>query len=334
MASKHEPLVSVVTPVYNGEAYLSDCIESVISQTYERWEYVILDNCSTDRTFEIAQRHASVDSRIRVFQNDELLEITPNWNRALRKISPESDYCKVLHADDCLFPDCISAMVEVAERHPNIAIVGAYRLDGCRPMPSPGLPHDRSVFPGMEICRGTLRNEYSLFGSPSSLLVRSGLVRERECFYDEAYLHADKAVGLELLQKWDFGFIPELLTFTRIHDESQSVNLADRYGTRVVENFLMLKEFGPQCLSLEECQKAVRATERRYYRFLVSRVVHPRGRDVLRFHKRHLRKHDCELSISKLGVAGLVAAVDRLLDPRELARRIGRSVKSVVKRGS
>ena len=45
-----EPLVSVVTPVYNGDKYLADCVESVLKQTYQNWEYVIVNNCSTDRT--------------------------------------------------------------------------------------------------------------------------------------------------------------------------------------------------------------------------------------------------------------------------------------------
>ena len=53
------PLVSVVTPVYNGETYLAACIESVLSQSYSNWEYVIVNNCSTDRTLDIASDYAA-----------------------------------------------------------------------------------------------------------------------------------------------------------------------------------------------------------------------------------------------------------------------------------
>ena len=49
-----QPLVSVITPVYNGEAHLVQCIESVLAQTYQHWDTLIVDNCSTDRTSEIA----------------------------------------------------------------------------------------------------------------------------------------------------------------------------------------------------------------------------------------------------------------------------------------
>ena len=65
------PLVSVVTPVYNGERFLRECIESVLAQTYQHWDYTIVDNSSTDQTSEIAREYAARDSRIRVLRNAE-----------------------------------------------------------------------------------------------------------------------------------------------------------------------------------------------------------------------------------------------------------------------
>ena len=53
-----------------------------------------------------------------------------NWNHALRKISPNSKYCKIVHADDWIFPQCIEQMVSVAERNPSVGIVGSYGLKG------------------------------------------------------------------------------------------------------------------------------------------------------------------------------------------------------------
>ena len=105
------PLVSVITPVYNAEPYLKACIESVLSQTYENIEYLIVDNCSTDSSLEIANHYAQIDKRIRVVQNTEFLSIMPNWNHAMRSMVPESRYCKVVHADDWLYPECIEKMV-------------------------------------------------------------------------------------------------------------------------------------------------------------------------------------------------------------------------------
>ena len=193
MAVKSQPLVSVVTPLYNAEEYLADCIKSILAQTYDHWEYVIVNNCSTDRSLEIAQYYTHQDTRIRLHDNDEFLNQMQNWNHALRQISAESKYCKVVHADDWLFPECIARMVELAEANPSVGIVGAYRLDE-KWVNLDGLPYPSMVVPGREICRLTLLGDLYVFGSPTSLLIRSDFIRNREAFYDEHIVQADKKV--------------------------------------------------------------------------------------------------------------------------------------------
>ena len=110
------PLVSVVTPVFNGEAGLDECIESVLGQTYKNFEYVIVNNRSTDRTLEIAKCYAEKDPRIRIHDNDTFVEAVENHEIALRQISPESRYCKVVQADDWIFPECLERM-EIGRAH-------------------------------------------------------------------------------------------------------------------------------------------------------------------------------------------------------------------------
>ena len=58
------PMISVLTPVYNGERYLAECIESVRAQTFTDWEYIIVDNCSEDGSADLAERYAATDERI------------------------------------------------------------------------------------------------------------------------------------------------------------------------------------------------------------------------------------------------------------------------------
>ena len=126
MDSASQPLVSVVTPAYNEEEHLAECIESVLAQTYQNWDYTIVNNCSTDKTLDVARRYAAKDPRIHVRDKKQFLSMLANHNRAIRQISPRSKYCKMVLADDWIFPRCLERMVEVAEAHPSVGIVSAY----------------------------------------------------------------------------------------------------------------------------------------------------------------------------------------------------------------
>src|SRR5262249_49791124 len=150
--SHSQPLVSVVTPAYNEEDHIAECIESVMAQTYQNWDYTVVNNCSTDKTLEIAQRYATQDSRIRVHSNAFFLQPVANHNVALRQLSTTAKYCKMVLADDWLFPECIERMVGLAEAHPALGIVSAYGLQGAAVMWT-GLPYPSTVVSGRDVCR-------------------------------------------------------------------------------------------------------------------------------------------------------------------------------------
>src|SRR5438552_1134213 len=120
ISNGYSPLVSVLTPVYNGAKYLAKCMDSVLAQTYHNWEYIVVNNYSTDNSLDIACSYARRDNRIRVESNRQFVGVIENHNAAFRSISKESRYCKVVSADDHLFPECIEKLVEVAEREPRV----------------------------------------------------------------------------------------------------------------------------------------------------------------------------------------------------------------------
>lgn len=74
-------LISIVLPVYNGEKYLRESIDSIIAQTYTNWELLILDDCSTDSSPDIAKEYESRDSRIRYYRNENNLRLPRNLNK-------------------------------------------------------------------------------------------------------------------------------------------------------------------------------------------------------------------------------------------------------------
>ena len=87
MNPNNKPFVSIVTPVYNTEKYLAECIDSVLAQTYQNWEYIIVDNCSTDKSPLIAESYACKDSRIKIHYNEQTCSLTalgtsirPHWS--------------------------------------------------------------------------------------------------------------------------------------------------------------------------------------------------------------------------------------------------------------
>ena len=206
MESRRPPLVSIVTPVYNNQVYFAECIESILGQTYENWDYTIVDNCSTDGSAEIAHRYAAKDSRIRVYQNPQFLRAVCNHNVALCKISPDSKYCKMVFADDWIFPECLEQMVSVAEEHPSVGIVGAYGLQGHEVMWA-GLPYPSRLVSGREVCRRLFLERMYVFGTSTSVLYRADLVRSQTAFYNEANLHADMEACVVLLKARDFCFV-------------------------------------------------------------------------------------------------------------------------------
>ncbi len=246
MKQESQPLVSVLTPVYNGEEFLAECIESVLAQTYQNWEYCIVNNCSTDRTLEIAESYAKKDKRIRIHNNREFVGCDANGNIAMRQISMGSKYCKVVYADDWIFPECIMKMVEVAEAHPTVAIVGAYGLAGTT-VKWVGVPYTDTVIPGRDICRQTLLGKLYVFGTPTVILFRSDLVRAEDSFYDESNPHCDSEVCLKILTRWDFGFVHQVLTYIRKREGSE-VAFSKRYNTFAPNRIDRLLKFGPAVL--------------------------------------------------------------------------------------
>ena len=161
------PLVTVLTPVYNAEDHVTQCIESVIAQTYEHWEYTIVDNCSTDRTPQTVQALARRDPRIRYVRCDEFIDVVASYNRTLAHAGTDGAYLKILGADDMLYPTCLERMVQLAEANHSVGVVSAFRIDEST-VDLVGIPEDKTVLPGAEILRQSLRGGPYVTGSATS----------------------------------------------------------------------------------------------------------------------------------------------------------------------
>ena len=117
------PEVSVCMPVYDGERFLREAIESVFAQDFQQFELIVTDDRSSDGTCDIVRSFH--DPRLRFYQNEIGLGIPGNWNMALSKATGK--YIKYLFQDDVIYPDCLSTMVESLRRHESAGVVFSRR---------------------------------------------------------------------------------------------------------------------------------------------------------------------------------------------------------------
>lgn len=320
MPTTSQPLVSIITPVYNDATYLVECVESVLAQTYQNWDYTIVDNCSSDGSLEVARRYAAIDSRIRVHQNHHFLPAIANHSHALRQISPASKYCKVVLADDWIFPECIERMVTVAEKRSSVGLVSAYCLED-RQVTCTGLSYTSSVVSGQEICRQHLLNRLYLFGSPSCVLYRADLVRERDPFYSNANTHPDTEICFELLKSSDFGFVHQVLTFTRVRLHSLTTISASLQSNLAGMLHILLRH-GPHYLTPQEFAICLTEHLSEYYRFLGKSLLLRREKGFWDYHKRQLIKSGLGFSRARLARAALATLCIATLNPKDTIQKL------------
>ena len=307
-------LVGIVTPVYNGERYLAECIESVLAQTYQNWRYVIVDNCSTDGSLALARSYAGRDPRITVVAATEHLPVQGSLSRTIGMVDPQAIYCKQLMADDWLYPECIEKMLEAALQDPTVGLVCIYATNGTGVMFDSLAASGSAVtfLSGRDVCRIALlgRSEY-FFGSPTTMLIRADLIRKRQPFYNHATFNVDEESCYDILQESNFCFLHQVLALCRLHPRSQT-SLHRHLGMILVGRVQCLVKYGPVYLSAPELENRRREWFRGYYGFLAASALHGAPREFWRFHRDKLRLLGVPLTTFRLARAILRRLVGRL----------------------
>src|SRR5580658_7088179 len=281
--TEDEPLVSIVTPFHNTAPYLAQCIESVLAQTYSRFEYILVDNCSTDGSSEIADAYAKRDTRIKLIRRSSLLSQVQNYNGALAEISARSQYCKMVQADDYIFPECLGLMVRAFEQSDSIGLVSSYWLKG-NMLRGSGFPCQASLVPGKEVGRLYLTDLVFVFGSPTAVMYRSSLVRQDQFFFDESLLHEDTEKCMQILKDWDFGFVHQVLSFSRANNESIS-SAVRAFQPVALDRYILVRRYAAAFLKPEEAAKLSREARRRYYGILAMEALSFPGATFWQYHK-------------------------------------------------
>ncbi len=118
-------MVSIITPCYNSEEFIADTIRSVQAQTYQDWEMLIVDDCSTDNSYRIASSFAESDPRIKVFKTDSPSgsPVTPR-NLAISRSSGK--YIAFLDSDDLWLPSKLESQIRLLGEHDDAAVAFSY----------------------------------------------------------------------------------------------------------------------------------------------------------------------------------------------------------------
>ncbi|OEC44544.1 glycosyltransferase [Aeromonas sp. FDAARGOS 1411] len=207
-------MISVIMPIYNGEQYLRDAVESILAQSYTNFELICIDDGSTDGTLNILKEYAAIDSRL-VIISRENKGLIATLNEGI--VRAKYNYIARMDADDISHVDRFMLQVEYLNTHPDVAVVGcAYEYIN----ESGAYISTRKTY-NSDFMLKTICLLGSPFAHPSVMINRS--ILNDDLYYDQRYKHSeDYELWVRLSQKYKFGGINKVLLKYRVLNSSVS----------------------------------------------------------------------------------------------------------------
>jgi len=218
------PRLSIGLPVYNGDKYLSESLESLLGQTYAEFELIISDNASTDGTAEICRHYAGQDSRIRYFRQRHNIGCAPNHNFVLT--AARGELFKSASHDDLYASDLIERCIGALDEDPRVVLAHSWSavIDGS------GVVTQLVDYPvSTDLARAPDRLRSMLFdgwGDDEGGVVRMEVLR-RTALHG-SYHFADRTFTVALALHGPFHMVPDWLYFRRYHSEQGGRNSSVR----------------------------------------------------------------------------------------------------------
>ena len=208
-------------PIYNSARYIAEAIESVLAQSWEDFELIIVDDASSDGTAEIAASYAERDSRIRFRVNASNMGMVTNWNCCLAEAS--GGYVKFLFGDDLLAPEALNRMATILDEDPAVSLVSSARaLIDEFSRPTDLLVHFATgTYDGTEVIKRCIFEEMNYVGEPSAVMFRKS--RAGRGFDPALKQIVDLEMWFHLLEQGRFAYIQEPLCSFRRHSEQMTI---------------------------------------------------------------------------------------------------------------
>lgn len=209
------PKISLILPVFNGERYLEQAVDSVLAQDYGDFEFLICDDASSDRSGGMIGSRK--DRRIRLFGNIKNLGLFKTLNRLIRESTGE--YIQLWAQDDIMKRNCLGEEVAFYEKHPDVGFCYCARdiIDGSGKVI---LPFSRDMTPDViapELAAQIMFYHGSIAGSISNVVIRRAVLDEMGLFREDMRLAADFDMWIRISEKYPIGFIRQPLVMIRSH---------------------------------------------------------------------------------------------------------------------
>ena len=257
-----KPKVSLLIPTYNGEKYLAECLDSVLLQTFSDFEVLVVDDCSTDTTLEIAGEYAARDNRIRVLRNEKNLGLVGNWNHCVELASGE--WIKFVFQDDLIEPECLEAMLEASAL--NGSIVACQRnfafMEGISESTQQDYlnrPTLSSLFPEASLISADMYNNavidhmaINFVGEPTAVMLHRSVFDKFGSFNTGLIQLCDFEYWSRIAVNTGIAYVPRPLAMFRVHKDSATAKNADLhdYGIgldilSMLHDFIFLPVYAP-----------------------------------------------------------------------------------------
>jgi glycosyltransferase involved in cell wall biosynthesis len=204
---ENKPLVSVLMTAFNREKYIAEAIESILGSTYTNFELIIVDDCSNDKTVEIAKGYEVIDKRIKVYKNKTNLSQFPNRNKAASYA--KGTYLKYVDSDDIIYPFSLRMMVDAMQQFPDAALGFCLTHGACR-FPLPYKINSADAFK-QHFFEGGL-----LFVGPSGLIIKRK-VFEAVRGFEEFGMPSDNHLTLKIAAHYPVVAMNRDLFWWRVH---------------------------------------------------------------------------------------------------------------------
>jgi len=204
------PIVSVLMPVYNNEEYLVDAIDSILTQTFGEFEFIIIDDGSTDGSIEILNRYKNKDPRIKVYLQSQNVGIVEALNKGVKLSTGK--YIARMDADDISLPDRLERQLAFLDSNPEVGVLGT----NIQLIDAVGEQHETIKFPDSHNQILWSLCFYSPIVHPSALIRRNVILRVGG--YRSKYPHAeDYDLWTRLAGETHFANLPQTLLLLRKH---------------------------------------------------------------------------------------------------------------------